>query len=387
MATQLQLRRGTTSETGSFTGAVGEVTVDTTKDTLVVHDGSTAGGFEMAKADGSNIEKLSKSGATKIATTSSGISVTGGNSGTNIDIASFTSATGALNINCSDLSAANPTWTLRTFSGEPIAFAQGTDERVRISSAGDLLVGTTNNLPANSNVQGIALSAGSFGGRLEASRSGGAPVSLNRVDSNGSIIELRQGGANVGFVGTFAGGTYIGNGDTGIRFSSNLDAVIPVTSVSGAGRGSAISLGYVSGGTVFDFKDLYLSGGVYLGGTGAANKLDDYEEGTWTAVHGGQNMGTTGRYTKVGQMVTLVLDATSHPSATSSSSISGLPFAITSSHSAFNVGYTDSAAGLTGGYCNVNNSTLAFTVSGGISGRNLGASERVMLTATYVTTA
>jgi hypothetical protein len=32
------------------------------------------------------------------------------------------------------------------------------------------------------------------------------------------------------------------------------------------------------------FKDLYLSGGVYLGGTGAANYLDDYEEGTWTPV-------------------------------------------------------------------------------------------------------
>jgi len=47
MPTVLQLRRGTTSEHSSFTGAVGEVTVDTTKDTLVVHDGSTAGGFEL----------------------------------------------------------------------------------------------------------------------------------------------------------------------------------------------------------------------------------------------------------------------------------------------------------------------------------------------------
>ena len=34
--------------------------------------------------------------------------------------------------------------------------------------------------------------------------------------------------------------------------------------------------------TTFRFKDLYLSGGVYLGGTGSANQLDDYEEGTWT---------------------------------------------------------------------------------------------------------
>ena len=47
MARQIQLRRGTTAEHSTFTGAVGEVTVDTTKDTIVVHDGSTAGGFPI----------------------------------------------------------------------------------------------------------------------------------------------------------------------------------------------------------------------------------------------------------------------------------------------------------------------------------------------------
>jgi len=49
MAKLLKLRRGTTSQHSSFTGAEGEVTVDTTKDTLVVHDGSTAGGTPLAK--------------------------------------------------------------------------------------------------------------------------------------------------------------------------------------------------------------------------------------------------------------------------------------------------------------------------------------------------
>jgi len=48
MATQIQLRRGTTSQHSTFTGAVGEVTVDTDKDVVVVHDGSTAGGFPLA---------------------------------------------------------------------------------------------------------------------------------------------------------------------------------------------------------------------------------------------------------------------------------------------------------------------------------------------------
>lgn len=47
MATILQLRRGTTVQHSSFTGAEGEVTVNTTKDTVVVHDGTTAGGFEL----------------------------------------------------------------------------------------------------------------------------------------------------------------------------------------------------------------------------------------------------------------------------------------------------------------------------------------------------
>ena len=55
MATQLQLRRGTTSQVAAFTGAHGEVVVDTEKKTLFDNDRSTAGGLEIARADFSNI--------------------------------------------------------------------------------------------------------------------------------------------------------------------------------------------------------------------------------------------------------------------------------------------------------------------------------------------
>jgi hypothetical protein len=57
--------------------------------------------------------------------------------------------------------------------------------------------------------------------------------------------------------------------------------------------------------------DLTLSGGVFLGGTGSANKLDDYEEGTWTIAvalaSGSATVGTnkTGAYTKVGRLVSV----------------------------------------------------------------------------------
>ena len=55
MAKLLKLRRGSTSQHGSFTGAEGEVTVDTDKDVLVVHDGSTAGGHPLAAQDMDNV--------------------------------------------------------------------------------------------------------------------------------------------------------------------------------------------------------------------------------------------------------------------------------------------------------------------------------------------
>lgn len=54
MATQVQFRRGTTTETASFTGAQGEVTVDLNKNTCVVHDGATTGGFPLLREDGTN---------------------------------------------------------------------------------------------------------------------------------------------------------------------------------------------------------------------------------------------------------------------------------------------------------------------------------------------
>jgi len=55
MATQVQFRGGTTTEHSSFNGVAREVTVDTTKKTLVVQDGSTNGGFPLLRQDLDNL--------------------------------------------------------------------------------------------------------------------------------------------------------------------------------------------------------------------------------------------------------------------------------------------------------------------------------------------
>lgn len=65
MPTALQLRRGTTAQHSTFTGASGEVTVDTTKKTAVVHDGATAGGTPLA-TEAATVAKDSSTGAAAI---------------------------------------------------------------------------------------------------------------------------------------------------------------------------------------------------------------------------------------------------------------------------------------------------------------------------------
>ena len=70
---QVKLRRGTTAQHAGFTGAEGEVTVDTDLDTLRVHDGSTAGGVRIAKHS-----ELGAGGGGTVTSVGSGTGLTGG---------------------------------------------------------------------------------------------------------------------------------------------------------------------------------------------------------------------------------------------------------------------------------------------------------------------
>lgn len=83
MPTQVQFRRGSTAQNNSFTGAAGELSVNSDINTLRVHDGTTAGGHELAKSNLSNTSGIGILTATKFvgtAFTGSSYTVTGGTS-------------------------------------------------------------------------------------------------------------------------------------------------------------------------------------------------------------------------------------------------------------------------------------------------------------------
>ena len=168
---------------------------------------------------------------------------------------------------------------------------------------------------------------GVFGIGLAYGRQFDNPVDFNRKTSDGVIALFRKSGTSVGSIGTYSGGLDVAGSTRGLRITDG--SVFPVTN-AGSVSDNYVNLGY-SGGR---FKDLYLSGGVYLGGTGAANLLDDYEEGTWNGViTDGTNNATMADtecfYTKTGRLVTLSGDiSTSALGSVAGSSIriSGVPF-------------------------------------------------------------
>jgi hypothetical protein len=210
-----------------------------------------------------------------------------------------------------------------TVNTDYMNFYTAATERMRIDSSGNLLVGMTT---ASTNNDGAGIRADGLihGKRAE------VVATFNRKTSNGTIVELAKDNTVVGSIGT-NGNLYIQGptGTSGAEFANN--AVRPWK--DGARVDATVDLGVSAG----RFKDLYLSGGVYLGGTGAANKLDDYEEGTFTPTieFGGSSTGVTysareGVYTKVGRLVTcfIRLQLSSNGSLSGSAQIESLPFTV-----------------------------------------------------------
>ena len=127
-------------------------------------------------------------------------------------------------------------------------------ERMRITSAGNLLVGKT---ATDNTTAGHRLDASGFMSHV---RDGNAIALYNRLTSDGDIALFRKDGSTVGSIGTEGGDLTIGTGDTGIQFGDGGEYIRPWNLSTNTTRDNAVDLGVSS----TRFKDLYLSGGVVL---------------------------------------------------------------------------------------------------------------------------
>ena len=220
----------------------------------------------------------------------------------------------------------------------------GTVERMRIDSSGNVLVGKT------ATAFGTAGTVIKQTTGVTITRSAGDPLALNRLSTDGEIIGLYKDGTTVGSIGSSGTGVYIDGGSaaTGLRFAdggsiiprrANADADTNVDLGAGANR----------------FRNILLSGGIYLGGIGSANYLDDYEEGSFTPIltddsgRAGTHSIQVGRYVKVGKLVHIQgrVELSSLASMSGLVNLTGFPFAninVTDAYSSVNVSFADGLA-------------------------------------------
>jgi hypothetical protein len=164
-----------------------------------------------------------------------------------------------------------------------------------------VLVGRTSTISGGSNsASGAQIGSN---GLIQSAVSGDTAIALQRLSDDGDIIQFRKDTTQVGSISVVSSDLAIfssASSHAGLRLANGY---IAPTNNAGTISDNTADLGISN----YRFKDLYLSGGLLVGGTGSANKLDDYEEGTWTPVF--QNDGSTsytvqlGKYRKIGDVV------------------------------------------------------------------------------------
>mgnify|MGYP001273708420 CR=1 FL=1 len=239
MPTQVQFRRGTTTQNESFTGAVGELSVDTTLDTIRVHDGSTAGGFRLAKyseiTSGDTTGNAATATALQNARTIHGVSFDGT---ANIDLSEVIQDTvGAM-------------FSSNTETGITVGYEDG-DGTI------DLVVGTLNQDTTGNAATATALeTARNIGG---VSFDGTANINLPGVNTSGTQDTS----------GNAATATALANARTinGVSFDGTANVTTLTAGTGVSVSGTAVSIGQaVATSSNVTFADVAATGNVTITG-------------------------------------------------------------------------------------------------------------------------
>ena len=274
--------------------------------------------------------------------------------------------------------------------------SQGIDDNatstaMTLDSSGNVLLSKTSSA---TNTVGVELGATGYGAFC---RDANKVAIFNRKTNDGTILDIQKDGSTVGSIGAVFGGLMV-NGTVSVNLDNGTNQVgFGTGAIAGNGIGNDAVLDL--GRSNRRFKDLYLSGGVYLGGTGSANLLDDYEAGTFIAGFSGATVSAgnyTGFYTKIGQVVhwNYYSQASNISGASGTAKLTGLPFTVLNNQDAYepvvtshNTFFGGSATAGVSGYHSINNTTVVFVTTGGTGASTFvnGGSQYIMVSGTYVT--
>jgi hypothetical protein len=305
MSTAVQLRRGSTAEHATFTGLQAEATVDTTKNTLVIHNGSTVGGTPLLKENLSNANPANLASLNAADTASDDTfliydqsalaqkKITKAELFTNLAYTgTLTGGTGVINIG----------------SGQLYKDASG-NVGIGMSSPGG--VGGPILTIAGNNA-GLYSTAGSYPGISVDSYVG---LGLgNASNTTGSFVQYNGTVRNASATAQVGGMSIVSNAS---GFAPDITFWQRTGGSTSAERMRIDSSGNLLVGTTTataNGGDLQVSSGITFPATQVAksdaNTLDDYEEGTFTPVLTGSTSGTfngSGKYTKIGDVVNVYI--------------------------------------------------------------------------------
>ena len=200
-------------------------------------------------------------------------------------------------------------------------------ERMRINSAGTLLVGTSDGT-------GTGLEISKIHG-VRSTVTNNVAFLFNRLSSDGHIGLFRKDGTTVGSIASAGGDLVVGSHNTCFRFDDSADDILPTDDA-----GLLVDNTLVLGASNARFKEIYLSNGINFSANANASGmsseiLDDYEEGVFdAAITPGSGSYTLNSaysklgYTRIGRVVTItgMVVISGASGASGSVTIGDLPF-------------------------------------------------------------